>query len=320
MGRNTEMMKPTISKSGHKRIDLMLQKGGVVPFPAVGSGWFGLYLVTGGACEVKFGRSKTNAVCLTLENGCVLCVDDSQAARVTQTEPSCVVTALCFKPTFLNVNMAAPSMLCAAYRELADRHGLFNMDAFITHQMQERTLGLIPEEAFVLLQSLDTIGRLLTAEDDWYWSCRIRSHLMDVLSDLEEIRTRRSSFGYDPDSLLFSRMTADIRAGLDKVPSVPEMCARYGVNRNQLQAYFHRFADCSYKEYVQNVRLERAKYCLRFTELSIPEIASRTGYPNTHCFSRFFSEKAGESATDYRTRTVAERKRDFAGCRQRDAK
>ena len=126
------------------------KKGGVVPFPAVGSGWFGLYLVTGGLCEVRFGRSKTNSTHLTLESGSVLCVDDSQAARVTQTEPSCTVTALCFKPTFLNVNMAAPSMLCAAYRELADRHGLFHMDAFITHQMQERTLGLIPEEAAVL--------------------------------------------------------------------------------------------------------------------------------------------------------------------------
>ena len=43
------------------------------------------------------------------------------------------------------------------------------------------------------------------------------------------------------------------------------------------------------------------------------EIAHRVGFGTTHNFSRFFSEQAGESATDFRTRTVAERKEAFKG-------
>ena len=306
------MIKGTFSRTEGRHIDFGMEQG-TVSFPPTGSGWFGLYMLTGGACVLRFAAADGTAFNYQLEPGTVMCLDDSYAVTITEAEPDAAWKAVYFQPTFINRNMKQEVMLSDDYRRMADRHGLFRLEPFLSRRMQDHAFTLSLQEQSLFAQYFKTIEAQLTGEDDWYWSCRVRSYFMDMLSALDEIRKQRAAWEPDADFTLFSTMTALIRERMETPMTVTEMCARFDLNRNQLQTLFHRFAGCAYMEYVHSVRLEHAQYYLRFTELTLPEIAHRVGFGTTHNFSRFFSEQAGESATDFRTRTVAERKEAFKG-------
>lgn len=55
-------------------------------------------------------------------------------------------------------------------------------------------------------------------------------------------------------------------------------------------------------KYFMNIRLKRAKEFLRFSDLSISEIAERVGYDNPLYFSRIFKKAFSVSPTEYRNK------------------
>jgi transcriptional regulator GlxA family with amidase domain len=54
------------------------------------------------------------------------------------------------------------------------------------------------------------------------------------------------------------------------------------------------------KQYIDEVRIDKAKRLLKETSLSITQIASSVGFPDVLSFSKFFSSKAKQSPTHYR--------------------
>ena len=57
---------------------------------------------------------------------------------------------------------------------------------------------------------------------------------------------------------------------------------------------------CTPTDYVNNLRIERAKALLKTGELSISQIASELGFCETSHFSNFFKSKTGLSPAYYR--------------------
>ena len=67
-----------------------------------------------------------------------------------------------------------------------------------------------------------------------------------------------------------------------------------------LSSLFKASAGVNFSNYVEDVRIEKAKGLLKNTSLSVGEIAAATGYSSTNSFSRAFRRVTGDSASEYR--------------------
>ena len=69
---------------------------------------------------------------------------------------------------------------------------------------------------------------------------------------------------------------------------------------NYLIKFFNKYYGTSPLQYVANVRINEAKRLLSTTNMSVKEIASKTGFYDLYHFSKRFKAKTGYSPTDYR--------------------
>lgn len=77
-----------------------------------------------------------------------------------------------------------------------------------------------------------------------------------------------------------------------------------GLNPNYLSWLFHKEVGCSLSEYLQSVRIERAKVLLKYTNLSISDIAKECGFSDSNYFSRKFREAEGTRPLTYRKQNL----------------
>lgn len=82
--------------------------------------------------------------------------------------------------------------------------------------------------------------------------------------------------------------------------SITEVADAIRINDRYLYNLFIKYENISPKKYLRDLRLNRAKYMLENTNLSITEIAISTGFQDVLYFSRFFSKSIGISPTQYR--------------------
>jgi AraC-like DNA-binding protein len=73
------------------------------------------------------------------------------------------------------------------------------------------------------------------------------------------------------------------------------------INYDSLRHKFKRAFGQSPQRLLQMMRLERAKYLLLNSQLSIKEIAPQVGYARQHEFTRAFGRSLGVSPSEWRT-------------------
>lgn len=67
-----------------------------------------------------------------------------------------------------------------------------------------------------------------------------------------------------------------------------------------LSSLFKASSGINFSNYVEDVRIEKAKGLLKNTSMSVGEIAAATGYGSANSFSRAFRRVTGDSASEYR--------------------
>lgn len=127
----------------------------------------------------------------------------------------------------------------------------------------------------------------------------ILTHLRDNGSRHAGRRHSASSVGF-PTPLL-DAVNRRILKG-DTVLSVPakELARSVGLSESQLRQKFQRLTGVSLGRYQRGIQMSRACQCLKNTELSISEIASRCGFESIYSFSRAFKVTQGISPLSYR--------------------
>lgn len=75
---------------------------------------------------------------------------------------------------------------------------------------------------------------------------------------------------------------------------------RYYLSREYIMKLFKREFGCGIHEYVQDVRMEKAKELLSDMQIKIQNISQILGYSDTNYFSKAFKNYYGISPTDYR--------------------
>lgn len=82
--------------------------------------------------------------------------------------------------------------------------------------------------------------------------------------------------------------------------SIDEIARSCFVSKYHLISAFKSAYGTTPYKYHQCLRINESKYMLKFTNLSVTEIAAHMGFENIHAFSALFRHMEGKSPTDYR--------------------
>ena len=85
--------------------------------------------------------------------------------------------------------------------------------------------------------------------------------------------------------------------------SLDELAAEYDINKFRLCREFAKYYEITPMQYLNNVRLDKAKEYLLNTDKKIVEISQLVGIENTNSFIRLFKEKNGVTPLTYRKET-----------------
>ncbi len=81
-----------------------------------------------------------------------------------------------------------------------------------------------------------------------------------------------------------------------------DLAALVGFNPNYFSTCFHAVTGVRFSDYLQKIRIERAKQLLTTTLLPIAEVSRQVGYPDYRHFCKLFSRQAGLPPSEYRKR------------------
>ncbi|WP_261305925.1 helix-turn-helix domain-containing protein [Paenibacillus andongensis] len=91
-----------------------------------------------------------------------------------------------------------------------------------------------------------------------------------------------------------------IEQNLHKSITVEQMAKSVHLHPNYLIKYFKKHFGMPPAKYMQRKRIDKAKFLLTTTSLSMKEIAEQTGYEDTNHFAKSFRKDTGFPPTEYR--------------------
>lgn len=171
-------------------------------------------------------------------------------------------------------------------------------------------------ETFGHLRPLEQLycmdGRILTcaggaAATDLFIEIIARSHgdrLADAVlkmclhgqqrpADLRQRMSLSSTLGIRNPVLV--EVIGEFEKKLEQGVDIEALAARMGVSRRQVERLFQRYVGMSPKQYLNGLRLERARALLTETDLPVAEVAYGCGFNATNTFSKAFRLRYGVS-------------------------
>ena len=131
------------------------------------------------------------------------------------------------------------------------------------------------------------------------------------LHNRERMRTRYTDIGPLPppeegtfssaDEEFLNRLNQIITEHLDNEQlGIPFICNKIGISRASLYNKLKALTDMGANDYITQIRMERAIWLILHTELSVNDIADKTGFSTARYFSTVFKQHTGCSPTQYR--------------------
>ena len=134
----------------------------------------------------------------------------------------------------------------------------------------------------LMIESLIHMARLCMGEDGGKY---------DIVT--EKVRKGKSR------SAMIQSVTDYIYRHLDTHFTLKEMADECGYNQDYIYRTISNELGMSCVQYINSIKFEEAKKMIQYTELSISEICWNLGFDSLQYFSRFFSQRAKMSPTEY---------------------
>ncbi len=137
-----------------------------------------------------------------------------------------------------------------------------------------------------------TLNNLLTNRE------KMKSHYSsEVLSE------EKSTAGKKLDRKFMSEFCGIIEKNISNEKfNVDNICKEMAISRVQLYRKVKAVLGCNVNDYIITTRLQKAKYYMQHEDVSISEIAYKTGFSSAAYFSTVFKSKFGFTPSDFKTK------------------
>lgn len=162
--------------------------------------------------------------------------------------------------------------------------------------MEEDSFSIGIGERVSLLKYCESILYKGSSPDEYAkFYCKV--DFMNLINALI-ISIRNSQYSYKLN--LANKAIEYINKNYHKQISVTELSEILGIDRRKFSELFQEAIGLPPNKYIQQYRLEEAKAQLKYSNLSISEIADKTGYSDSFYFSKTFKKNIGISPKEYR--------------------
>jgi len=156
--------------------------------------------------------------------------------------------------------------------------------------------GII-EIFYNIIRSLENAGEL--------FSMRATGYLYLLFSEILSMgKTREKMADINKKEDLIKKTLTFIELNYYNHIDVGLLCGYVNYSRSYFSRLFKMKTGVSIPEYINNVRIKRAKLLLKSTDLSINEVARSVGFDDSFYFSKIFKKITGLSPTDYKMMTT----------------
>ncbi len=221
-----------------------------------------------------------------------------------------------FHPDYLNINMTFEFIRSKSYEDIAGIHDLFLLKPVLDNTFVVPIGCELKDKAELACFSM---SYELTAQRDWYWSCRGRSYFMEIIIMLERMY---GIMGYGEEDrhteTYISLKNPQLRSAMLYIEGyytddidLADISAAAGANHTTLTAHMKDEIGMTVLQYLYYYRVQVAKKQLAFTNVPIKEVAWHTGFKTVQHFNRTFTKLVGETPAQFRRSSVQKRKNEI---------
>lgn len=145
--------------------------------------------------------------------------------------------------------------------------------------------------------------RELEEQRDYYWPCRTRSYLLELLLvidrsyiDSSNENTLEITLGMEETYKVIMYLNNNYKEKI-KIATLTE---KFNINRTTLNENFKKVTGVPVMTYLINLRMKMACVLLKDTALQITEITYRVGFNDNSHFVKSFKKHAGLAPSEYR--------------------
>jgi AraC family L-rhamnose operon regulatory protein RhaS len=250
-------------------------------------------------------RFKLNGKEFVITGSYALCLNERDGLSLYDDVEGDILLLL-FQPKVINVNFNMDLINDPEHglseTEFQDLYYIrqFRHDA----ELYSKLLPLRTMDSAYLEHKLQLLQELLVNQDTYYWPCRSRSYLFEILFSLarqeEHEEPVRSIQFYNG----FSKLAVDViyylQSSYSQKITIEKLAEEFHTNRTTLLNDFKKYTGQSVNRYLNQLRLNMASTLLRDTELPVEEICERTGFNDISYFSKAFKKGLSCTPSEYR--------------------
>ena len=205
---------------------------------------------------------------------------------------------------FLDIEMPVMDGLTAGW-EIKQQHpscSVIFLTAYAQFSYAKQAISMGAAEYLVKPAGEREVAEIITREMQRYHSEHNRSAVLAAPTpgDISTAPAQELAAGQGR----AAKIAAEVRQLIDtqyrQEFSVEEIADRYQLSVNHFNKIFKDFNGMPFREYLINVRVEKAKEYLGNPQMNIREIGTLVGYVNPNYFSRIFKKKTGFTPIEYR--------------------
>lgn len=207
---------------------------------------------------------------------------------------------LYFHPKVINDELSFEFLSDTPYDDMGatTKQDAFLLNTFYSLNLQcsdVKNISAIKSQQIISL--INKIYDELTFQPDYYWPCRSRSYLIEILFCINQLELSSVTDDLSSES---GQIIDYISQNISEKITLPFLTEKFLLNRNKLNETVKQKTGMTAMQYLSDMRKKVACYLLSDTELSITEIASRVGFDTLADFSTFFKKNVEISPRLYR--------------------